>query len=117
MAGWRRQLEAGADAVNCSDASEYQAVSNTGEPRPSHRIGDINPPSASEPEPRTSLGYEPEHDDRAVRLDELLTRAGQAAQRVATQQAERQASSDYAARMELETQAQAEAQDDLELEL
>jgi hypothetical protein len=59
---------------------------------------------------------------QAARLRELLTRADQAAQRIAAQQAERQASSEYAVRMELEAQTQAEAgrsaqaRDDVELE-
>ncbi|HWM95894.1 MAG TPA: hypothetical protein VNO54_02455, partial [Streptosporangiaceae bacterium] len=75
-------------------------------PRPSQRVSGMKPPSASRPEP----------------LDELLARADQAAQCIAAQQAERQASSEYAARMELEAQAQAEAgqqaqaRDDVELE-
>ena len=47
MAGWWQQLEADAEAVNCADASEHQAASNTGEPRPSQRVPDMNPPSAS----------------------------------------------------------------------
>ena len=61
--------------------------------RASQRIVDMNPPSAPEPEPRTSPESEPERDDRAARLDELLARADQSAQRFAAQQAERQASS------------------------
>jgi hypothetical protein len=66
---------------------------------------------------------EPEPDDRAARLDELLARASQAVQRIAAQQAEPHASSEYAARMELQAQTraeaglQAEARDELELEL
>ena len=47
-------------------------------------------------------------DDRAARLTELLARADQAVQRIAAQQAERQASSEYAVRMELEAQTRAE---------
>jgi hypothetical protein len=123
MAGWWQQLEADAEAVNCADPSEHQAASKTGEPRPSERVPDMNPPSASRSEPRTSPESEPEQDDRAARLDELLARADQAAQRIAAQQAERQASSQYAARMELEAQTQAEAgqqaeaRDEVELEL
>jgi hypothetical protein len=78
-------------------------------------------PSAPEPEPRTSPENQPERDDRAARLDELLARADQAAQRIASQQAERHASSQYAARIELEAQTQAgrqaEARDEFELEL
>lgn len=55
-------------------------------------------------------------------MDELLARADQAAQRIAAERAERQASSDYAGRMELQAQtqaeahSQAEAQDEVELE-
>ena len=83
----------------------------------------MNPPSAPKPEPQTSPENEPAQDNRAARLDKLLARAEQAAQRIAAQLVERQASSDYAARMELEAQTQAEAgqqaeaQDDVELEL
>jgi hypothetical protein len=70
-----------------------------------------------------SSEYERTQDDQAAQLYELLTRADQAAQRIAAQQAERQASSEYAVRMELEAQTQAEAgrqaeaRDDVELEL
>jgi hypothetical protein len=83
----------------------------------------MNPSSASSSEPRTSPENAPEQNDRAARLDEHLARADQAAQRIAAQQAERQASSDYAARMELQAQTQAEAGQqaearyDVELEL
>jgi len=122
-AGWWQQLEADAEAVHCADASEHQAASDAEESRASQCIADMNPPSASWSEPRTSPENEPEQDDRAAQLDELLARADQAAQRIAAQQAERQASSEYAARMELEAQTQAEAgqqaevPDEVELEL
>ncbi len=106
-----------------ADASEHQAASDAEESRASQCIADMNPPSVPKPGPRTSPENEPEQDDRAAQLDELLARADQAAQRIAAQQAERQASSEYAARMELEalTQAeagqQAEVPDEVELEL
>ena len=83
----------------------------------------MNPPSPPTPELRTGPESEPEPDDRAARLDELLARADQAAQRIAAHRAERHAGNDYAARMELEAQTQAEARqqakarDDIELEL
>ena len=84
----------------------------------------MNPPSVTRPEPRTSPENEPAQQGRAARLDELLIKADQAAQRIAVQQAEQQASSDYAARMELKAQTQAEAgheaearDEQLELEL
>jgi len=122
-AGWQQQLEADAEAVNGADASEHQAASDAEESRASQCIADMNPPSVPKPGPRTSPENEPEQDDRAAQLDELLARADQAAQRIAAQQAERQASSEYAARMELEAQTQAEAgqqaevPDEVELEL
>jgi len=123
MAGWWQQPEADVDAVNCADANEHQAASNTGEPWRPQRVPDMNPPAVSKPEPRTSPENEPGQNDRAARLDELLARAGWAEQRIAAQQAERHASSQYAARMELEAQTQAEAgrqaeaRDEAELEL
>jgi hypothetical protein len=102
MAGWRQQVEPDARATNCADTSEHHAARDTGDPWPPQRV--------------------PEND-RAARFDELLSRADQAAQRIAARQADRHASSDYAARMEREAQHQAEAgqqteaRDDLELEL
>jgi hypothetical protein len=122
MAGWR-QLEADAEAVNRADTSVHQAASTTAGLRLPQRRPDMNPSSASRPEPQTGPENEPAHENRAARLDELLARAAQAAQRIAAQQAERHASSEYAARMELEAQTQAEArrqaeaQDEIELEL
>jgi hypothetical protein len=81
----------------------------------------MNPPSTPKPEPRTSPENEPEQVDRTARRDELLARAGQAAQRIAAHEAERHADSEYAARMELEAGPeagpQAEVRDELELEL
>ena len=121
MAGWR-QLEADAEAVNRADTSVHQAVSTIADLRPLQRLRDMNP-SASRPEVQTGPENEPAQQDRAARLDELLTKADQAAQRITAQQAQQQASSDYAARMELEAQTQAEAgheaeaRDELELEL
>jgi len=123
MAGWQRHLEAEAGAVNSADASKRQATSNTAHPRPPQRLPDIDPSSASSPEPRTGPENEPAREDRDARLHELLARAAQAAQRTAAQQTERQAKSDYAARMERGAQAQAEArqqpeaQGEIELEL
>jgi hypothetical protein len=108
-AGWWQQPEVDAEAVNCADASERQAANNTRDPRPPQRVPDMNPPSGSRSELRTSSENEPAQDNRAARLGELPARADQAAQRIAAQQAERHASSDYAARIELEAQTQAEA--------
>jgi len=121
--GWWQQLAADAEAASCADASEHHAARDAKESRAWQRIADMNPSSASRSEPRTSPENEPEQNDRALRLVELLARADRAARRIAAQQAERYASSDYAARMELEAQIraearqQAEAQADVELEL
>jgi conjugative relaxase-like TrwC/TraI family protein len=122
-AGWWQQLEADAEAINCADANEHHAASNIRGHRPPERIADMDPPSVPEPEPRTSPENEPAQENRAARLGELLARADQAGQRIAAQQAGRQASSEYAARMELEAQTQAqagqqaEAWDEAEIEL
>jgi conjugative relaxase-like TrwC/TraI family protein len=119
MAGCWQQPE----AVSWADASEHQAASNPSELPASQRIANMNPPSVPKPESRTSLENEPEQDDRAARLNELLARADEAAQRIAAQQAERHASSDYATRIELQAQTQpeagqqTEARADVELEL
>ena len=121
IVAWWQQLETDAEAAN-ANASKQQAASYTGDPRP-QRVPDLIPPSVSRPEPRTSPENKPAQGNRAARLDELQARADQAAQRIAAQQAERRASSDYTARMELEAQTQAEARqqaharDDVELEL
>ena len=123
IAGWRHQLEADAKALNHADAGERQGVRDAGEPWLSQRTPDIDPASVPRPDPETRPEIEPSKDDGGTRLDELLARADQAAQRIAAQQAERQASSEYAVRMELKAQAQAEAsqqaeaRDEVELEL
>ena len=109
--------------MNCADASEHQTAIDAEESEGSQRIADMNPPSASISEPPTSPQTESAQQNREARLDELLARADQAAQRIAAQQAERHASSEYAARIELEAQIQAEAgqqaeaRDEAELEL
>ena len=123
MTGWRQLPEADAGAVNRADTSVQQAASTNADPRPPQRLQDMDPAAASGSEPRTRAEDAFAHENRAARLDELLARAARAAQRNATQQTERQASSQYAARMEQEAQTQAEAgqqaeaQDEVELEL
>jgi hypothetical protein len=84
---------------------------------------DLNPPSASRSELRRGPENEPAHENRTARLNKLIARADQAVQRIAAQQAERHARSQYAARMELDAQTQAEAgqqaeaRDEVEFEL
>jgi hypothetical protein len=113
-AGEWQQFEADAEAVNCVSAREHQAARDAGAPWLPQRTPETNPPSAPRPDPGTSLENEPAQDDRAAQLDELLAQADQAARRIAAQETERQASSQYAARMEREAQAEPEAGQQLE---
>ena len=120
MTGWWRQFEADAEAVEHAIARQHQAAIDAAEPWPPRRTPEPNPPSAPEPDPETSpkdepMPDQPVRDDRAARLDKLLARVDQAAQRVAAQQAERQASSEYAARIEREAQTEPQAQQQAEV--
>ena len=124
MAGWQQRLNAEAEGMSGADATEHHAVGSMKESQPPQRIPDMSLLSASRPEPQTGSEKKPMHQNRAARLDKLLARADQAAQRIAAaQQAERLATSRYLARMELQVQAEAEigqqaqARDDIELEL
>jgi conjugative relaxase-like TrwC/TraI family protein len=123
-AGWWQRLKSDAEAVNYADACELRGSSNIGGPwRPPKRVPNLDSQSAPEPEPRKIPENESAQEDQAMRLNELLARADRAAQRITAQQAERQAASKYAARIELEGQIQAEvghhaeACDEIELEL
>jgi hypothetical protein len=117
----RGQAQPDAGAVDCAGAGEPRAASNIAAPRSPQRVPDMHPPSTPKPELRTTPENEPAQQNQSARLAELLARADQAAQRIAVQKAERQADSQYAARMELEAQAGAgqepEAREELELEL
>jgi hypothetical protein len=107
--------------VNRAGAGELRAASNTAVPWPPQRVQDVYPPSTPEPELRTTPENEPAQQSQSARLADLLARADQAVQRIAVQNAERQAGSQYAARRELEAHPgagqQPEARDELELEL
>ena len=126
----RRRPDGGASSRRTSEAVEraiarqHQAAIDAGEPWPPQRAPEPDPGPAPTTSPEDeSVHAQPAQDDRAARLDELLARADQAAQRIAAQQAERQASSEYAARIEREAQAQpeagqqAEARDGAEIEM
>ena len=124
MAGWWHQFEADAEAVERAIARQHQAAIDAGQPWPPQRTPEPDLGSAPKASPKDEPApAQPAQDDRAARLDELLARADQAAQRIAAQQAERQASSEYAARIEREAQAQpeadqqAEARDGAEIEM
>ena len=105
-----------------------QAVIEAGEPWAPQRAPEPNSLSVHEPDPETSpedesVPAQAKQHDRAARLDELLARTDQAAYRITADKAEQQASSEYAARLERETQAepqaeqQAEIRDGFEMEL
>jgi hypothetical protein len=117
-AGWWREFESDLQAAERAIARRHQAAIDAGGPWPPQRTPEPNPSSAPEPDagPTSKANpavepapAKPEQDDRSARLDELLARADQAARHLAAQQAERQASSEFAARIEREAQAQPEA--------
>jgi CheY-like chemotaxis protein len=107
LAEWNQQFENDLAAVDRAITREHQAALDAGQPWPPEQ----KTPEPSEPEPHE----EPASDvgrpgNRAARLDELQARADKAAQRIATDEAEQQASAEYVAR--IERQAQAEPQPD-----
>ena len=109
-AGWWRQFQADAEAAERAIARQHPAAIAAGQPWPPQGTPEPDLGSAPKASPKDqSVPAQPTQDDRTARLDELLARADQAAQRIAAQQAERQASGEYAARLEREAQAQPEA--------
>jgi len=118
-----QQFKAGIEAVERAIARQHQAAIDAADPRPPQRALDPDPPAAPRLDPEPSPADAPACGDPAIRLENLLARAARAAQRVTTQQAERQGSSDYAARSERDAQAgpetvrHAEARDEPEIEL
>jgi TrwC relaxase/AAA domain len=140
MAGWWRQFEADFAAVDRAIEREHQAALVAGKPWPpehkpqpepaSEAEPAASPPRTAEPEnwseppvssPGAASDYEP--DGPAARLDKLLAQASQAGQRVAAENAGRQARAEYAVRVELELRPepelalQAESRDEAEIEL
>ena len=140
LAGWWRQLEADLAAAGRAIDREHQAALTAGKPwPPEHKP---QPEPASEPEPAAGPpgaaepgnGSEPpvsrpeaasdhEPDGHAARLDALLAQVSQAAQRVAAEDAGREARAEYAVRAGREAQAepeltlQAESPGEAEIEL
>ncbi len=123
-AGWWREFEADLQAVERALARQHQAAIDAGEPWPPQRAPELDagPTPKASPEDKPAP-EQPAQQSRTARIDELLARAGHAAQRLAVQQAEQQASSEYAARIEREARAepeaghQAEARDQAEIEM
>jgi hypothetical protein len=151
MAGWWRQLDADLDAVDRALGRERQAASAAGKPWPPEKTAQAESerskasavteqlqrdrslrepdrdPRVSGPEPTTpgteALAPQHEPDARSGRLDVLQACAGEAAQRIAADNAEREARAEYVARIEREAQAephterQAETYDEAEIEM
>jgi conjugative relaxase-like TrwC/TraI family protein len=106
--GWWRAFEADLRAVERAIARQHQPATDAGKPWSPQHAPD------SEPAPKTNSEAQPEpaqpgQDDRPARLDQLLARADEAAQRLAVQRPERQAGSEYAARIERQAQTEPEA--------
>jgi hypothetical protein len=109
MASWWHEFQAHAEAAERALGRQHLAAVTAGEPWPPQHAREPSP------DPQASLGEElisahPALVEIAARLDELLARVDQAAQRVAAQEAGRQPSSDYAVRVEREAQAESEQQ-------
>ena len=119
-AGWRRESGVDLEAVERAIARQHQAAIDTGEAWPPQRVPEPTPNTNPEAEPAPA---QPQQDDRAARLDQLLALADDTAQRLTAQRAERQASSEYAARLERQALAepqaghQAEARKGFEIEM
>jgi hypothetical protein len=113
MAGWWQQLEADIAAADRALEREHQATIAADAPWPPQ------PERAPQPSPTV----DPQLDGQAARLDELLGQAAEATERLAADNANREARTEYAARIEREAQAvpehtlQAQPQDQAEIEL
>jgi hypothetical protein len=96
-AGWWREFEADLQAVERGLARQHQAAIDAGEPWPPQRAPELDagptPKASPEDEPAPE---QPAQQNRTARIDELLARTGQAAQRLTVRQAEQRASSEYA---------------------
>jgi hypothetical protein len=138
MVTWWRDFQMHADAVDWAIAREHQAAIREGRPWPPGRkpearhegpdaVPDLEsqpvqlrpatPEASTEPESSASgpgtpesgaAGPVPADDGRAARLDELQSRADEAAHRNNAQQAELYASSQHTARIEREAHAEPE---------
>ena len=127
MVEWWRQLEADLAAVDRALEREHQAADAAGKRWPPQRTPQPEPERV--PERESSPRSDPEANDqsgpdnRAARLDQLLAQATEAAQRLAAENADREARAEYAARLEREASAepehaaQAEASYEAEIEL
>ena len=127
MVEWWRQLDTDVAAVDRAIEREHQAAATTGRPWPPARTPQPEPERV--PEREDSPRSDPQIDvqsgppDQAARLDGMHARATRAAQRLAAENADREARTEYAARLEREAStepehtAQAEASYEAEIEL
>lgn len=127
---WWREFEADVEAANRALARQQAAI-DASQPWPPARHLQAQPESEHAPQPGNTMPEQPEipgpeadrDGQRAARLDELQARANDAAARIEVQRAQLDASSEYNARMQREAQAepeadwQAEAPDEIEMEL
>ena len=126
-----QEFQANIEAVDRALASQQQAAIDAGQPWPPVRhpaaqleAGRAPQPGNTMPERPEILKPEPDRcGERATRLDELQARADDAAARVQAQRTELDVSSKHTARMQRKAQAepqanwQAEAPDEIEMEL
>ena len=105
-AGWWRESGADLQAAGRAIARQHQAAIGTGAAWPPQRAAEPAPNTNPEAEP---VFAQPRQDDWAARLDQLLALGGDTAQRLTAHRAKRQASSEYAARLERQAQAEPEA--------
>jgi hypothetical protein len=128
---WWREFEADVEAADRALARQEQAAIDVCQPWPPVRYPAAQSEAERAPRPGYSMPERPEilgpganHEgERAARLDDLQARAGDAAAWVQAQRTELNASSEYTARIEREAHAepeagwQAEARDEIEMEL
>ena len=128
---WWRESEADVETADQALARQQQAAIDAGHQWPLVRHPPTQPEAEHAPQPRNFTSDQPEipgpepdrHGGRAARLDELQARSDDAAARIEAQRAEQNASKQYTARMEREVRAepeadwQAEAPDEIEMEL
>jgi hypothetical protein len=127
MVKWWRRLEADLAAVDRAIEREHQAAIAAGKPWLPERMPQPGPEHVPEPEsgprPDPQADGQPGPDDQAARLNGLLAQATQAARRFAAENADRQARTEYAARLEREAYeepehtVQAEGSYEAEIEL
>ena len=126
-----QELQANIEAVDLALARQQQAATDAGQPWPPVRHPAAQPEAGHAPQPGNTMPERPEilkpepdrYGERATPLDELQARADDAAARVQAQRTELDVSSKHTARMQRKAQAepqanwQAEAPDEIEMEL